>query len=95
MATGSLDIHLKHTPELDSGFVPAAVWVRQYRQLVERDAEAERFAFALSKPDVTVSVFKTKILSHVGDKRALNLKYVERLLKFLLSRDPYSIDRQC
>ena len=84
MAPGSIDIDLKHTATLDSGFIPAAVWNRQYRQLVERDAESERFAFALTRPDGSVSVFKTNILPHVESNRAINLKYVERLLKFLL-----------
>ncbi len=44
----------------------------------------ERLAIALERSDGSISVFRTSTLPHQGANAALNVRYVERLLKFLL-----------
>ncbi len=69
-------------PPLDSGFVPAVLWNREFRRLCA--AASEPLALALERPDGTVSRFDTRILPHTGANCALNFRYVERLVKMLL-----------
>lgn len=73
-------------PPLDSGFIPAALWNRAFRQSVrDAAAEARPFAIALEQPDGSVSVYETALLPEVdADSKQLNFRYVERLVKFLL-----------
>ena len=75
---------MKHQPPLDPGFVPAVVWNRNYAADVAKTAASKPLAIALERGDGTVSVFRTKVLPHVVENRARNIRYVERLLKFLL-----------
>ena len=72
------------TPPLDPGFVPAEVWNRAYRELCAGDPGALPLAIALERTDGTISRFDTRVLPHAGENLALNRKYVERLVKFLL-----------
>jgi predicted NBD/HSP70 family sugar kinase len=71
-------------PVLDPEFLPAALWNRAYRELVTRDAKARPFALALVRPDGTASVHHDRVLSVAHPGAAHTLRYVERLLKFLL-----------
>ena len=41
-------------------------------------------AISLERGDSTVSVYRTTVLPHTAENRSLNIRYVERLLKFLL-----------
>ena len=79
-------MHIEMTirPELDAQFVPAALWNRAYRTQVDASGESVAIAIALLRPDETCSVFKTKILRLSVENEALNLRYLERILKFLL-----------
>ena len=77
-------IDLIHKPVLDTDFVPATLWNREYIALCCRNNESEPLAIALERTDGTVSVFRTKVLAHSGNVVGLNLKYIERVLKFLL-----------
>jgi predicted NBD/HSP70 family sugar kinase len=72
------------TPPLDPGFVPAELWNRAYRERCECDPGAHPLAIALERTDGTMSRFDTRVLPHAGANVALNRKYVERLVKFLL-----------
>jgi predicted NBD/HSP70 family sugar kinase len=72
------------TPPLDPGFVPAELWNRAYRARCESDPGAQPLAIALERTDGTVSRYDTHVLPHTGDNIALNRRYVERLVKFLL-----------
>ena len=72
------------TPPLDPGFVPAELWNRAYRARCEGDPGTHPLAIALERTDGTISRFDTRVLPHTGDNVALNRKYVERLVKFLL-----------
>jgi predicted NBD/HSP70 family sugar kinase len=79
----ALDISPAVAPPLEHGFLPAAIWNRAYRELVSASAN-EPLAFALERPNGNASVLRTNILRHTPENRALNQRYAERLLKFLL-----------
>jgi predicted NBD/HSP70 family sugar kinase len=78
-----LSISTRCRPVLDPDFVPASLWNRDYRERVA-DGRHEDLAIALERGGGSVSVFRTAILPHEGGNVALNQRYVERLLKFLL-----------
>jgi predicted NBD/HSP70 family sugar kinase len=77
-----LPVSPKMPPALDSEFLPASLWNRAYREAVR--AEGLKLALALERSDGSVSVWRTDILPHRGANVALNHRYTERLLKFLL-----------
>jgi predicted NBD/HSP70 family sugar kinase len=67
-------------PPLDAAIVPAALWNRAYRAM----GANQPLAIALERGDGAISVFRTAALPHEGACAALNNRYVERLVKFLL-----------
>ncbi len=79
----TLQISYKTTPKLDQEFAPAVMWNRAYKQLCD-DKESKPIAIALYRTDGTISVHKTSVLADTQENLALNVKYVERLVKFLL-----------
>src|SRR5213083_417136 len=74
-----MNIDPKQRPPLDPGFAPAALWNRAYRQTI--GPRAKPLAISLERSGGSVSVCRTSISR--GDD-ALNRRYAERLLKFLL-----------
>src|ERR1035438_10181188 len=82
-----MSLHLavspKFRPVLDPEFLPASLWNRAYRALAPTPG-AHPLAIALERGDGGVSVFRTAILPHQGDSVAVNHRYTERLLKYLL-----------
>jgi len=73
----------KFCPPLDPEFLPASLWNRAFHAAAKA-AGPVPFALALERERGSVSVFRTVILPHEGKNEALNERYVERLLKFLL-----------
>jgi len=73
----------KFCPPLDPEFLPASLWNRAFHAAAKA-AGPVPFALALERERGSVSVFRTVILPHEGANAALNERYVERLLKFLL-----------
>ncbi|MEI6071238.1 MAG: ROK family protein [Verrucomicrobiae bacterium] len=71
-------------PRLDPEFLPAVLWNRSYAAKVEKSSGCQAMAISLQRGDSTVSVYRTRVLPHTAENRALNIRYVERLLKFLL-----------
>lgn len=71
-------------PPLDPGFLPAPVWNRAYKALVAKDRGARPFALVLERPDGSVSRHDGRLLGPTHSGAALSLRYVERLVKFLL-----------
>ncbi len=69
-------------PPLDSGVVHPALWNREFRSRCATGSEP--LAIALERPDGTVSRFDFTTLPHAGANAALNLRHIERLVKFLL-----------
>jgi len=71
-------------PELDEQFSPAVLWNLAYRDSVATSGEATEVAIALLRPDQTCTVYRTEILAPGGENDARSLRYLERILKFLL-----------
>jgi predicted NBD/HSP70 family sugar kinase len=69
-------------PPLDPGIQHAALWNRAYRAFP--DSAAEPLAIVLERPDGTVSRHESRLLPHRSGNTLLNVRHVERLLKFLL-----------
>ncbi len=69
-------------PDLDSEFLPAVLWNRAYR--TRADQSGPPVSLALLRPDGTGSVYSTRILPLTADNEKPTLRYLERLIKFLL-----------
>ncbi len=78
-----LSVTPQFRPALDPDFLPASLWTRAF-QAAAKAAGPVPFALALERERGSVSVFRTTILPHEGAYAALNERYAERLLKFLL-----------
>jgi predicted NBD/HSP70 family sugar kinase len=79
-----MSLPVRHVPVLDPEFLPAVLWNRAYRALVAQDQGARRIALTLLRADGTGSVHEDRVLSREHPAAASTLRYVERLLKFLL-----------
>jgi len=79
-----IEVRPRCVPELDPGFVPAALWNRVFAQAVQAAGGGEPLAIALERPNGNVSVHEVRVFPHRGDRREANRTYVERLVKFLL-----------
>lgn len=77
-----MQISVRFEPVLDPGFVPAVLWTRAFREQVAAHPEKRLFRLALTRPTGFVAVHEGELLPE--SENALNLKHVERLLKFLL-----------
>jgi predicted NBD/HSP70 family sugar kinase len=75
---------MKIIPPLDPNFVSAALWTRDYRRLVGRDAGARPFGLALIQPDGSVFRHEEPLLAADHAEAARTLRHVERMVKFLL-----------
>src|SRR5689334_20238981 len=74
-----MNIAPKFRPVLDPEFVPACLWNRAFREAA--GGNARPIAVALERSDDSISVFRTSVTAHDA---ALNRRYAERLLKYLL-----------
>lgn len=83
--SNNLIIETKCPPTLDPEFIPAVLWNRAFKDRVAASGGGKDFGIALEQPDGSVSVYETEILPE-SDSAAgeLNLRYVERLVKFLI-----------
>ncbi len=70
-------------PPLDVQFRPAWLGNRSFRSLVQ-EAGGVPLCLALERENGSVTVFNTRILPAAHPRAQSNLRYVERLLKFLL-----------
>jgi predicted NBD/HSP70 family sugar kinase len=71
-------------PPLDPDYMPAALWNRSYRQRCLAEPGAHPLAIAVERADGTVSRLDVTVLPHTGANLALNKRFVERIVKFLL-----------
>jgi predicted NBD/HSP70 family sugar kinase len=76
----SISVAPRFRPVLDPAFVPAALWNRSYRAL----PGARPLAISLERSDGSVSAYRTTVPPHDASTAAINNRYVERLVKFLL-----------
>ncbi len=74
----------KIRPPLDPDFLSAALWNRAFAERCAATPGSRRLALALERPDGTVSVHTTSVLPDTPAHAALNGRFAERLLKFLL-----------
>ena len=79
-----INVQAKIRPELDPAYIPAVLWNREYRKLAAESGKQVPVTFAFKRPNGTVSVFKTAMLPHTAEYRNINIKYAERIIKFLL-----------
>lgn len=71
-------------PVLDPEFIPAALWNRAYSEEVKKSGKAEKIVLAFERSNGTISTLASEIFPHSADYAELNIKYVERLIKFFL-----------
>src|SRR5262245_26831116 len=79
-----LEIHPVIRPLLEPDFIPASLWNRAYRTLVDADPAARTLTLALVRSDGEASRFSTRVLSERHPAAMLTRRFAERLLKFLL-----------
>jgi len=79
-----LNVQPQFRPQLDGEFLPAVLWNRAFGELVGRDSRARDLTLVLRRSDTPVFVHRSKILSADHALSSLNLRYTERLIKFLL-----------
>jgi len=79
-----IELNIDYKPVLDPKFVPAVLWNRKYQELVSECADSHAITICLERADGSASLFSTKILPHSEANRNINIKYVERIVKFLL-----------
>ncbi len=76
-----INVNLKVKPVLDPEFIPAVLWNKEFKKKVYREG-GEKIVIILERTNGTISTYSTDILKN--DQDNLNIKYVERLVKFLL-----------
>src|SRR4029077_11063927 len=81
--SANISVAPKFRAALDPEFLPASLWNRAYRALAAAGG-ADPMAIALERERGSVSVFRSAILPHDDGHAAVNHRYVERLLKYLL-----------
>ncbi|MDX2111694.1 MAG: ROK family protein [Verrucomicrobiota bacterium] len=79
-----LPITMTCPPPLDPGFIPASLWHLAYTARVTASAKHRPLVLALEQTDGIVSHFRTVYLPGEEEVAALNLRNIERHLKFLL-----------
>ncbi|MEM9235700.1 MAG: ROK family protein [Verrucomicrobiota bacterium] len=74
---------LRHVPELDPGFLPASIWLREFEGLI-RQQGGRKVHIDLHRPNGEVSHHSTKLLPASPEWESLNFHQLERTIKFLL-----------
>ena len=69
-----LQISPRHLPELDPGFVPAALWNREFRRQAEESGAPVKLALVLERANGTRSRFDTVILPEADRKHEESTK---------------------
>ncbi len=77
-------IEPKIVPVLDSGFRPAVLANRAFREAVQASGKSTPVEIALERRPGSVSRFSTAIFASEHPESHQNFQYLERLLKFLL-----------
>ncbi|MCH2207497.1 MAG: ROK family protein [Lentisphaerales bacterium] len=78
-----MDITLKKVPLLDKDFVPAKKWYDAYNNMIEEQG-GRHVEIALEQNDGTVFNHEMNVLEASPENLALNIKAIERVIKFLL-----------
>ena len=72
------------TPVLDEAYIPAVLWNKAYREEVAATGKGEKLVVAMKRNNGATSRIDTDVFPHEGEYKAANIKYVERLVKFML-----------
>ncbi len=83
MSENLLQVKPRVAPPLDDDFRPAYLGNRAFLAAARESGRSVPMAFALQRPNGSVSVYRTSAFAG-GDDPAANLRYAERTLKFLL-----------
>lgn len=82
--TTNVEITMAVEAPLDKRFRPASLVNRRYRQMVSESGGGVPLRLGLERADGSISLYETRVFA-LGDPHfALNLPYVERIVKFLL-----------
>ena len=73
-----------HVPVLDPEFLPAVLWNKAYRELAGESAGSRTLDLALARQDGTAFRWSSPVLADSPENAAATLRYVERIVKFLL-----------
>jgi predicted NBD/HSP70 family sugar kinase len=84
MLDGFLLIEPDYVPPLDPGFRPAVLANHVFSNQVKRSASGVPLVLGLERSDGSVSRFETEVFSKNHPRGTADLRYVERLVKFLL-----------
>jgi predicted NBD/HSP70 family sugar kinase len=79
-----ISVNPLHRPLLDPEFIPATLWNRAYEQAVSRCDSSREVRIAIERPTGARWIHDTKMLPDGDEYTEDNLKYAERLVKFLL-----------
>jgi len=77
-------IEPRFTPPLDPGFRPAALANRAFRQAVLESGAGAPLVLGLERNDGELSRYETVVFAEDHPRAGANLRYAERLVKFLL-----------
>ncbi len=77
------DFQPAFTPPLDTGFVPASLFNRRFRQLASASG-ATPLRLGLERTDGSISTYETIVFPASSTEFDRNFFYVERIVKFLL-----------
>lgn len=72
-----------HRPILDTSFLPASLWIRAYERKVD-EIGSRTVTVALLRPDGAGTSHSLKMLPAAPEWQAVNLRHLERIVKFLL-----------
>ncbi|MCU0796027.1 MAG: ROK family protein [Akkermansiaceae bacterium] len=75
---------VKFVPVLDPGFVPAVLWNRSYRKDAEATPGVRHLDLAMVRKDGTAFRWSSPVLPDHPDHAARTMRYIERVVKFLL-----------
>ena len=79
-----MNIHPKYTPELDPKFVSPELWNKAFEEKVAQTPGTHSIQIALTRKDGTCFRWSGELLPAGEENEALNNRYVERIVKFLL-----------
>jgi predicted NBD/HSP70 family sugar kinase len=84
MSIGFKLVAPKFVPPLDPDFRPAALANRAFRKEVAESGKGVPLVLALARSDGAVSRFETRVFPEGHPRSEANLRYAERIFKFLL-----------
>ena len=84
MSENLLQVKPRVVPPLDADFRPAYLGNRAFLAAARESGRSVPVAFALQRPNGSVSVYRTLVLADGDERAAANSTYAERVLKFLL-----------